>query len=71
MKNITTQLWAIISPSCSNSLLTQRAAVVTEGFYLTTIPASVSPLKFPCLGEGNKRKKKDGSETNLSLRLYF
>lgn len=70
MKNITTQLWVIISPSCSNSLLTQRAAVVTEGFHLTTIPASVSPLKFPCLGE-KKKKEKDGGETKLSLHLYF
>lgn len=58
MKNITTQLWVIISPSCSNSLLTQRAAVVTEGFYLTTIPASVSPLKFLCPGEKREKKKK-------------
>lgn len=58
MKNITTQLWVIISPSCSNSLLTQRAAVVTEGFYLTTIQASVSPLKFTCLWQEKGKKKK-------------
>lgn len=40
-------LWVmIIFTSCNNSLLTQCAAVVTEGFYLTTIPASVFLSNF-------------------------
>lgn len=50
MKNIATEV--IVGDHfhfLQNSLLTQCAAAVTEGFYLTTIPASVFTIEEFCI----------------------